>query len=203
MGKSSLLRVLAGLPFNGEFSGRIITSDGLPLTRRVAWMAQEDLLLPWATALENIYLGARLRNEIQSTTIASAENLLQQVGLAEVAQQRPDTLSGGMRQRVALARTLFENRSLILMDEPFAAVDAVTRLQLQTLSAKLLQGRTVLFITHDPLEALRLADQVLVLSGSPATIIETINPNGPVPRRLDDPQLLALQGSLMEALAHA
>jgi len=200
VGKSSLLRALAGLPFAGEFSGRVVTGDNSSLANQVAWMAQEDLLLPWLNVTENVCLGARLRGELSTQTRSKAQQLLQQVGLASAAEHTPAMLSGGMRQRAALARTLFEDRPVVLMDEPFSAVDAVTRSQLQTLAATVLQGKTVLFITHDPLEALRLADHVSVLSGSPATIIESLSPEGDRPRRLNDPQLLAMQAHLLEVM---
>jgi putative hydroxymethylpyrimidine transport system ATP-binding protein len=131
--------------------------------------------------------------------------LLSQFGLAHALHQLPRTLSGGMRQRVALARTLLEDRPLILMDEPFSQLDAITRLELQDLAGSRLQGRTVLLITHDPLEALRLGDRVLVMAGRPAQLSAPILPPGQAPRDPSDPALLALQAELIGQLraAHA
>ena len=115
-------------------------------------MAQSDLLLPWLGALDNVLLGRRLRGERGGRRAARA--LLAEMGLAGSESLRPAALSGGMRQRVALARTLFEDRPIVLMDEPFAALDAITRTRLQDLAVARLGGRTVLLVTHDPLEAI-------------------------------------------------
>ena len=184
VGKSSLLRLLAGLTSPGV-SGALQGGDGQPLTGRIAYMAQQDLLLPWLTVLDNVTLGSRLRGERPDRQRALA--LLAQVGLAEVAVARPDTLSGGMRQRAALARTLMEDRPIVLMDEPFSGLDALTRLRLQTLSAELLKGRTVLLVTHDPLEALRLGEHILIMNGRPATLIALPDLPGAPPRDPGDP----------------
>jgi hypothetical protein len=109
--------------------------------------------------------------------------LLARVGLADFALARPETLSGGMRQRAALARTLMEDRPVVLMDEPFSGLDALTRLRLQALAAELLAGRTVLLITHDPLEALRMGDHILIMNGRPATLSTLPDlPGIPAPR---------------------
>jgi putative hydroxymethylpyrimidine transport system ATP-binding protein len=112
----------------------------------------------------------------------------------------PQTLSGGMRQRAALARTLCEDRQIVLMDEPFGHLDAVTRLDLQDLAAHLLQGRTVVMVTHDPLEALRLGHEIRVLSGRPFAVGPVIAPPGSVPRDPRDAELLALQARLIGEL---
>lgn len=198
VGKTSLLRMIAGLqPMS---AGATVTDEhDRPLAGRIAWMAQHDLLLPWATALDNVLIGARLRGADRD--VARASELLEQVGVAHRARARPAALSGGERQRVALARTLMEDRPIVLMDEPFSALDAVTRAALQDLAARLLHGRTVLLITHDPLEALRLGDTVLVLNGQPARFEPAILPPGPAPRRLDDPAILRLQATLLRQLS--
>ncbi len=198
VGKTSLLRLIAGL---AKSDGAVSADDAQPVAGRIAWMGQQDLLLPWATALDNILLGVRLRGgRADHDDRDRALSLLEAVGLADRAGSRPDALSGGMRQRVALARTLFEDRPVVLMDEPFSALDAITRLRLQDLAAGLLAGRTVLMVTHDPMEALRLGHQVLVLSGHPAALSDPILPPGPVPRPPDDPELLSLQGQLLARL---
>ncbi|MCZ8148122.1 MAG: ATP-binding cassette domain-containing protein [Roseomonas sp.] len=196
-GKSTLLRLAAGLL---AAPGAVAADDGLPLAGRIAWMAQQDLLVPWRDALGNVLLGQHLRGERPDAGRARA--LLAAVGLTPAdSGKMPAALSGGMRQRVALARTLMEDRPVVLMDEPFSAVDAPTRHRLQELAARLLAGRTVLLVTHDPLEALRLADRILVLQGSPAAPAEVSVPAGAPPRPARDGALLAAQAALLERLA--
>jgi putative hydroxymethylpyrimidine transport system ATP-binding protein len=196
VGKSTLLRVLAGLEY--PHAGEVTSDDGRPISDRVAFMGQQDLLLPWLSALANVSVGARLRGDRPNR--ARAMSLLARVGLADSADALPEHLSGGMRQRVALARTLYEDRPIVLMDEPFSALDALTRARIQSLAAELLAGRTVLFITHDPLEACRLADTLLVLHGSPARLAAPITLAGATPRAVDDPDVLATQGRLLRLL---
>ncbi|MCC7276228.1 MAG: ABC transporter ATP-binding protein [Alphaproteobacteria bacterium] len=198
VGKSTVLRLVAGL-VPGTSGTTVVADDGTAVAGRVAFMAQQDLLLPWLDARGTVLLGARMRGETPDRRRADA--LLADLGLAAAAAQRPAALSGGMRQRVALARTLMEDRPFVLMDEPFAAVDAVTRLKLQALAADRLAGRTVLLVTHDPLEALRLGHRVLVMTGRPATLSAPIDPPGPPLRAVDDPAVLALQGELLRRLA--
>jgi putative hydroxymethylpyrimidine transport system ATP-binding protein len=203
VGKSSLLRLIAGLA-GVAASGTVAAADGAPLRGRIAYLAQQDLLLPWLSAVENVALGARLRGgRVTPSDLARARALLSELGLSDAAGNRPGTLSGGMRQRVALARTLFEDRPIVLMDEPFSAVDAITRLMLQDLAARLLAGRTVLMVTHDPMEALRLGHRVLVMAGRPARIAAQIEPPGAPPRAITDPRLLPLQAELLRALEAA
>jgi putative hydroxymethylpyrimidine transport system ATP-binding protein len=199
VGKSTLLRLIAGLARPER--GAVRCSDGQPLAGRLAWMGQRDDLLPWLSARDNITLGARLRGEAPDR--ARADELLARVGLTGQRGQRPATLSGGQRQRAALARTLMEDRPVVLMDEPFSALDAITRARLQSLAAGLLAGRTVLLVTHDPLEALRLGHRVHVMAGQPARIEAPIEPSGDPPRDLHDPALMALQGDLLARLADA
>lgn len=192
VGKTSLLRHLAGLLPDTAAAGP------------VAYMAQRDLLLPWLSVLDNVLLGYRLRRDQAGRRTAEprARALLAEVGLADRLQALPQTLSGGMRQRVALARTLCEDRGIVLMDEPFGHLDAVTRLDLQDLAARLLEGRTVVLVTHDPLEALRLGHEIRVLSGTPFAVGPAIVPAGAVPRDPADPALLALQARLIGELRH-
>ncbi|MDX1541888.1 MAG: ABC transporter ATP-binding protein [Geminicoccaceae bacterium] len=199
VGKSSLIRLIAGL--TRLEAGEVEASDGRPLAGRIAWMSQRDSLLPWLTVEQNVMLGARLRAEPSNDE--RARRLLDAVGLADLERRRPAELSGGQRQRVALARTLMEDRPVVLMDEPFSALDAITRTRLQALAARLLRGRTVLLVTHDPLEALRLGHRVMVMAGRPATVDDVPPPRGEPPRDLADPALLALQGELLARLAAA
>jgi len=184
VGKSTLLRVLAGLVPRALAETRIETGDGGPLAGRVAYMDQRDCLLPWLPVLGNVTLGARLRGEPRDG--ARARRLLARVGLAGRERDRPALLSGGMRQRAALARTLMEDRPVVLMDEPFSALDALTRFRLQALAGGLLAGRTVLLVTHDPLEALRLATRIHVLAGNPPRLDAPLEVPGHPPR---DPAL--------------
>lgn len=196
VGKSTILRLIAGLETGVRFSGRIAASDGAPVARRVAYMAQDDLLLPWASVERNIGLGARLRGERQDR--ARLMDLLDRVRLREHLGKRPAELSGGQRQRVALARTLMEDKPVILLDEPFSALDARTRADMQDLAAELLSGRTVLLVTHDPAEAARLGHAINVMT--PAGLTQVSPPDAPAPRHVDDPETLAAQGALMRLL---
>lgn len=201
VGKTSLLRLVAGLTEGAATAGEVAADDGRPLTDRIAYMAQQDLLLPWLTAAENVALPARLRQG--RTTAADREKAaryLDLVGLAGDAEKLPAALSGGMRQRVALARTLFLERDIVLMDEPFSALDAITRFRLQAEAVRLLQGKTVMLVTHDPMEALRLASGIYVLNGSPAMLSEPIAMESDAPREIDDPAVSGRLGDLMRLL---
>ena len=203
IGKTSLLRLIAGLAA-ASAGTQVTCGDGGEVAGRVAYMAQQDLLLPWLDALGNVTLGERLRRgSVSAAARGRGHELLTLVGLADLDQAPPAELSGGMRQRVALARTLFEDHPLVLMDEPFSALDAITRAEIQETAARLLAGRTVLLVTHDPLEALRLGHCVLVMSGRPAGIDAPIVPDGAPPRDLTDPRLLSLQAELLARLARA
>ncbi len=147
-----------------------MADDGAGLDGRIALMAQQDLLLPWLSVRDNVLLGHRLRGASRAELRRLREPaaaLLARVGLERDADRLPGTLSGGMRQRAALARTLMEDRPIVLMDEPFSALDVVTRHRLQDLAAELLVGRTVLLVTHNPLEALRLGHRDLRPERSP------------------------------------
>jgi putative hydroxymethylpyrimidine transport system ATP-binding protein len=207
VGKTSLLRLVAGLPAEGaEMSGTVRAEDGEVLSDRIAYMAQRDLLLPWASVLDNVLLGPRLRGELKGPDRQRlrdrALDLLHRVGLAERADARPAELSGGMRQRTALARTLMEDRPIVLMDEPFSALDALSRYRLQEMAVELLAGRTVLLVTHDPLEALRVGDRVEVLHGAPARLARpAIEPAGAAPRPTDAAEIAHLHRQLLERLA--
>lgn len=207
VGKTSLLRLLASL--EKPDSGHIETGGVKDLTQQIAYMSQEDGLLPWLNALDNVQLGARLRGSIDKDSRARAFHLLEQVGLQEWAKALPKSLSGGMRQRVALARTLFEKRQLVLMDEPFSGLDAITRDELQSLSYELLGGKTVVLVTHDPSEALRLCHYVHVLQPleagkqSETTQLEL---TGTPARSVEDPVVLAgipQLWQLLKQVAHA
>ncbi len=204
VGKTTLLRLIAGLE-PAAADTRITTSDGQILAGRIAWMGQQDLLLPWLSAVDNALLGRHLRGEPDPDRERRGEaiELLMRVGLAGRLAARPAALSGGQRQRVALVRTLMEDRPVILMDEPFSGLDSVTRWKLQELAVELLAGRTVLLVTHDPREALRLGHRVHVMAGRPARLDQPLVLEHRTPRRLDNPTFLALESELMRRLVEA
>jgi putative hydroxymethylpyrimidine transport system ATP-binding protein len=190
VGKSTVLRLFAGLAEGVTFDGFL--SD----TGRVAMMAQQDLLMPWLSVLDNVLLGARARGERPDKD--RARDRLVQVGLTAHADKLPAALSGGQRQRVALARTLMEDRAVVLLDEPFSALDALTRAQMQELTADLLTGRTVLLVTHDPNEAARLGQKILIMT--PSGLVEVAAPLTPIPRDIHAPDVLAAQTDLFDQL---
>jgi putative hydroxymethylpyrimidine transport system ATP-binding protein len=196
VGKSTVLRLLAGLDTGGRFSGSISADDGKRVETRVAFMAQTDLLAPWLDVTGNVTLGARLRGE--RADMERARALIEQVGLDEHSHKRPASLSGGMRQRVALARVLMEDRPVVLLDEPFAALDARTRAEMQELAFETLKGRTVLLVTHDPAEAVRLGHAIFILSEQGLEEIEA--PDLPPIRAVDAPQTIDMQVRLFRAL---
>ncbi|CAH7043405.1 Uncharacterized ABC transporter ATP-binding protein HI_0354 [Vibrio chagasii] len=203
-GKTTVLRYLAGLLGDKvEWQGVLATSDELPLTDRIAYMAQQDLLLPWLSVIDNVCLSYRFQNTTNKHLNAEQKNqafeLLASVGLVDYADTMPDQLSGGMRQRVALARTLMQDKPVVLMDEPFSALDAVTRHKLQSLACELLRDKTVVLITHDPQEAVRLADNLYVLQGSPASAHSLPVPHTSTPRVLDG-ECAELQQAILEQL---
>jgi len=195
VGKSTILRLIAGAGDGVAFEGRLEASDGAALAPRIALMAQDDRLLPWLSAEDNVLLGARLRREPLDRSRAGS--LLEDVGLFGLKERKPHELSGGQRQRVALARTLMEDVPIVLLDEPFSALDVKIRLGMQDLAAAMLAGRTVVQVTHDPGEAARLADDIHLLT---RTCVETLSPGTPTPRAPDDPATVALQTTLLQNL---
>lgn len=196
VGKTTVLRLLAELPTGADFDGTIRATDDAAVAERIAYMAQDDLLMPWATVEANIALGARLRG--QKIDQARLNQLLQSCGLREHLGKKPAALSGGQRQRVALARTLMEDKPIILLDEPFSALDEKTRAAMQALAAELLKGRTVLVVTHDPGEAARLGHAIHVMT--PEGLTPVTAPNTPMPRAVDAPDTLACRSELLRLL---
>lgn len=197
-GKSTLLRLIAGSlePATGQITFDQKTTSKTP----VAWMAQDDLLLPWLNVTENILLGARLRKTVDTEKEQRVQQLLADTNLKAENDALPQTLSGGMRQRVALLRTLMEERPVILMDEPFSALDALTRLRLHDLFSRLVQNTTVVLVTHDPLEALRLGDRIIVLKDRPAVATHQLDLSSQRPRDPADPKIAALHKKLLSHL---
>lgn len=192
-GKTTLLRYLE----------REAPSD---VAREISFLSQEDSLLPWLNALDNAVLLMWFRKFSQKDKITFKNNaiqLLEKMGLGKALQLYPHELSGGMRQRVALARTFLDNKSIVLMDEPFSSLDAITRFNLQTTMAELLQGKTRILVTHDPLEALRLADRIYVLGGFPARIVQSIELTSATPRDLTDAEVANHHATLLSDLVKA
>ena len=181
-GKTTLLRALAGLLPAGGAHSFTVTPDPAP---PVSYMAQQDGLLPWASVLDNVLFAPRLRQRrVTPEQHARAVQIIANLGIGAMMAARPAALSGGQRQRVALARTLIAERPVVLMDEPFAALDFPTRWRLQALAAAHLRGRTVLLVTHDPLEALRLGHHLVVLEGQPLEGDPLERQTGTLPPRL-------------------
>jgi len=174
-GKSTLLNLLCGLMprSRGEVLWYGAETKGMP--KRVGYMLQKDLLLPWRTALKNVSLGLELHSVPERERLTRSRQLLDMIGLGGFHDYYPSSLSGGMRQRVALARTLANEPEVLLLDEPFAALDFQTKLLLENDMARLVrsQRRSLLLITHDVEEAVSLADRVIVLSHRP-THVKTV-----------------------------
>ena len=196
VGKSTILRLVAGLDTGGDFKGTIESTDHRPLREQVAYMAQADLLLPWLNVRANVMLGASLRGEARM--FERVDQLISEVGLGRHAEKRPHELSGGMRQRVALARTLMEDKPLLLLDEPFSSLDARTRSEMQELAFEVLADCTVMLVTHDPGEAARIANKVYLLTENGLYQPDVVAQ--PPIRAFDDPETLNIQSRLLGAL---
>jgi ABC-type nitrate/sulfonate/bicarbonate transport system ATPase subunit len=184
LGKSTIFNIVAGLQEPSE--GRILI-DGVDATGtigRVGYMLQKDLLLPWRTLTDNIILGMEIQGVRLAEARARALPLLRRYGLAGFENAYPRALSGGMRQRAALLRTLLFDTDVILLDEPFGALDAQTKLRMQEWLLQLWGdfGKTVVFVTHDVEEAIFLSDEVHVMGTRPGRILETIAVALPRPR---------------------
>lgn len=204
-GKSTLLNIVAGL--ESADAGRVLL-DGREITGQVghsAYMPQRDLLLPWRTVLDNVILAAEIAGRDRRAARQEARDLLPLFGLEQFADSYPATLSGGMRQRAALLRTFLAHRQVLLLDEPFGALDALTRANLQEWLLAVWERfrQTILFVTHDVEEAVFLSDRVYVLTARPARIcLELpIALSRPRTRALTtSPAFIALKRKLLEAL---
>lgn len=192
-GKTTLLELVCDLaaPDSGS-----VSADPAVL------MPQRDQLLPWLTALDNAALAPRLAGASREEARAAAGPLFERFGLRGFERARPDELSGGMRQRVAFLRTLLAGKPVLCLDEPFAALDALTRDELRTWLAGALaqEPRTVLLVTHDVEEAAVLADRILVLSPRPARVLDEIPVRTPRPRAVTDAAVIAARAAALEAL---
>ena len=204
-GKSTLFNVIAGLqaPTTGRFF-----LDGHDFTGcigQVGYMLQKDLLLPWRTVLDNVALGM----EISGIPIREARDralpLIKRYGLSGFEHQYPSSLSGGMRQRAALLRTLLVDRDVVLLDEPFGALDAQTKSQMQEWLLQIFAdfGRTVIFVTHDVEEAVFLSDEIHIMASRPGRIIETLPVDLPRPRDrsvVSSPRFVAMKKYCLDLL---
>jgi NitT/TauT family transport system ATP-binding protein len=193
-GKSTLLALIAGLE---QPSAGTVEVDG-----RAAVMFQEASLLPWLSARRNVELALRFGGVPRAGRRARALELLALVNLADAAEKRPHELSGGMRQRVALARALAQDREVLLMDEPFAALDAITRDLLHEELERVWRetGRTIVFVTHNVREAARLGQRVLLMSSRPGRIVNEWRVADEGPRRIESPSVSALSVEITEQL---
>jgi NitT/TauT family transport system ATP-binding protein len=194
-GKSTLLNLIAGL--DQPTAGRVERLAG-----DATLMFQDAALFPWLTVSRNVELALRLRGVDKRTRQARAAELLEIVRLDGFATKRPHELSGGMRQRVALARALAQDRRILLMDEPFGALDAMTRDLLHEELDRVWREAdlTVVFVTHNVREAVRLADRVVLLSSRPGRIVETYQVSIPRPRRIESPDVASLAATITDRL---
>jgi ABC-type nitrate/sulfonate/bicarbonate transport system ATPase subunit len=192
-GKSTLLELICGLQRPDEG-----TVDSAP----AVLMPQRDLLLPWRSAIDNAALALRARGIGRDEARAAAAPWLERFGLAGFERTRPAQLSGGMRQRVSFLRSLLAGKPVLALDEPFAALDALTRAEMQGWLARVLasEPRTVVLVTHDVEEAVVLGDRVVVMSARPGRVVRVVEVALARPRRRTDPELVALREQVLEAL---
>jgi ABC-type nitrate/sulfonate/bicarbonate transport system ATPase subunit len=205
-GKSTLLNVIAGLESPTEGSVALDGDVDAGRLGQVAYMHQRDLLLPWRTVLENARLGLELQGVRKREADTAAEGLMHRFGLAGFERAYPWRLSGGMRQRVALLRAVLPDRGVLLLDEPFGALDALTRSQLQEWLGEALdrEDKAVVQVTHDVEEALLLSDRVYVMTSRPGHIRDEVTVDLPRPRHRDtvtDARFVDLKARLMAALS--
>jgi NitT/TauT family transport system ATP-binding protein len=202
-GKSTLLELVAGLQEPDEGVVTVLGATAAAERRAAcAYMPQRDLLLPWRDALDNAALALECQGVRRAEARRRAAPLFERFGLAEFEHVRPAELSGGMRQRVAFLRTLLPGRPLLLLDEPFGALDSITRAAMQEWLAEALaqEPRTVLIVTHDVEEAIFLADRVAVLSPRPGRVVAQLDVQLPGPRSTTDAAFVELKRETLEAL---
>ncbi len=190
-GKSTLLRILAKLDVAGTVTGSVSPPP------QVAWMGQRDYLYDWATALNNAVLAKKIQGRISASDKQRAMALLQQVGLGDKIHAYPYQLSGGQRQRVALVRTLMTDAPVVLMDEPFSALDGITKDMCQGLFYQMLADKTVVMVTHDCMEALKLSDTIYILDG---TLHPVWHGATPAPRATTDTAVIRGYDSVWQRL---
>jgi len=201
-GKTTFFNVLAGL--NRAGNGRMFL-EGRPvphLRGQVAYMQQKDLLLPWRNTIDNVILGMEIQGVDKRSARQEARQLLKVFGLEGFEASYPDELSGGMRQRVALMRTIQCHKNIWLLDEPFGALDAITRRELQKWLLEIWDrfGASVLLVTHDVEEALILADRIYVMTARPAMVKASVAVPLARPRRITQPEMVNLKENLLGLL---
>lgn len=204
-GKTTLFRLITGL--ENPSSGSVII-NGSASTHRlgsVGYMAQQDLLLPWRTVLENVTLPLEMKAAKKTVTKKEVYDLLQEFGLNGYHHSYPSQLSGGMKQRVSFLRTIVTGSTILLLDEPFSALDAITRLTMQEWLLEKWQKlkKTILFITHDVDEALFLSDRIFVVSGTPIQKFTEVDVPLSRPRKIRDlahPELVSIKEQLIDQL---
>lgn len=201
VGKTTILNVIADLhPELAQtyFKGTI-TRNYDKQKIKLSYLQQKDMLLSWLNVQNNITIGDKLRSEpINNNSVAQ---IAEELNITDLLLRKIDELSGGQRQKVMLARMIYENPSIILMDEPFSALDAITRFTMQDLFFKYMQGKTVIFITHDPMEALRLGHNIYVLTKSGAEKLNVEDKGEPV-RNISDQNIIRLYDELIKLLAN-
>jgi NitT/TauT family transport system ATP-binding protein len=204
-GKSTLLRIISGLiqPTHGTISLAGAAPAVARAGRGIGWLAQDDGLLPWLTVGQNVGLPGRVGRRRAAVTPDAVPRILTDVGLSDSVSRYPHELSGGMRQRAALARALVAEPEILFLDEPFASLDEITRERLGDLLLDVRAARrpTTLLVTHSVVEAVRLADRVLVLSARPARLVADVEIGLGRPRRYDQPGFGSLVQSLQAELA--
>lgn len=203
-GKSTLLRIMAGL--DSASSGRVLYR-GIPLTRpqrEIGMVFQEYSLLPWRSVLDNVALGLEFAGVPKAERSQAAREFLRTVGLEAFGEALPHELSGGMQQRVAIARALANSPDLLLMDEPFGAVDAHTRILLQKELLRVWEQnrKTIVFVTHSVDEAIYLADSILVMSARPGQVKEILDVPMPRPRDRANPEYGRMAAKILDMLEY-
>jgi ABC-type nitrate/sulfonate/bicarbonate transport system ATPase subunit len=205
-GKSTILRVLAGIVIPTAGTASIDHASAIGVPGRCAYMPQGDSLLPWRRARDNTLLSAQVAGTDIAAATRRADTLFARFGLAGFERSWPSELSGGMRQRVALLRTIMTEHPVLLLDEPFGALDAITRSDLHGWFGDLLRDepRTTILVTHDIDEALRLADQIMVFTARPGRVAATIALSRPRPRsalHVLEPDCAMVKRQILEVLA--
>lgn len=204
-GKTTILKIIAGLtePTTGEVYVR--GQKVVNIIQNVGMVFQSPVLLKWRTVLKNIMLPIEIKKLSEKEYLEKAHNLIELTGLKGFEDKYPNELSGGMQQRVSICRALITDPDILLMDEPFGALDALTREQLNRELINIWQykKKTVVFVTHSVNEAVYLSDKIFVMSPRPGTVIEEINVDLPRPRIRSDPKFIALVEKILKLLGVA
>lgn len=196
VGKSTILRLIAGLDTHVILNGGISFGNNKKNSFKVSYMSQSDLLLPWATVSKNITIGSKIRGE--GFDILKKTKIIENVGLSNHLHKYPNQLSGGQKQRVALARTLMEDTEIVLLDEPFNSLDAKTKEEMYTLTVNELRGKTVILVTHDPNEAVRLCSKIYLLKKNKISLFENLIST--FPKSNEDKNVFIKQNELLKKI---